>query len=54
MLAGVLEFQRDLISENTKEGVAATEPRARHWGARPRSARTRRPTSSTRTPRTPR
>ncbi|EDX20933.1 MULTISPECIES: recombinase family protein [Streptomyces] len=25
MLAGVLEFQRDMISENTKEGVAAAE-----------------------------
>jgi DNA invertase Pin-like site-specific DNA recombinase len=25
MLAGVLEFQRDMISENTKEGVTAAE-----------------------------
>ncbi|WP_171052977.1 recombinase family protein [Streptomyces marianii] len=25
MLAGVLEFQRDMISENTKEGIAAAE-----------------------------
>ncbi|MFI6056488.1 recombinase family protein [Streptomyces violascens] len=29
MLAGVLEFQRDMISENTKEGVAAAEAAGR-------------------------
>ncbi|WP_371666476.1 recombinase family protein [Streptomyces sp. NBC_00289] len=32
MLAGVLEFQRDMISENTKEGVAAAEAADRTLG----------------------
>ncbi|WP_260462433.1 recombinase family protein [Streptomyces sp. TRM72054] len=32
MLAGVLEFQRDMISENTKEGVAAAEAAGRVLG----------------------
>ncbi|WP_405692575.1 recombinase family protein [Streptomyces sp. NBC_00057] len=48
MLAGVREFQRDMISENTKEGVAA-EAAGRTLGRPPRSTGTRRPTSSTRT-----
>lgn len=32
MLAGVLEFQRDMISENTKEGVAAAEAAGKTLG----------------------
>ncbi|MGD6765963.1 recombinase family protein [Streptomyces sp. BH097] len=32
MLAGVLEFQRDMISENTKEGVAAAEASGKTLG----------------------
>jgi putative DNA-invertase from lambdoid prophage Rac len=32
MLAGVLEFQRDMISENTKEGVAAAESAGKTLG----------------------
>jgi putative DNA-invertase from lambdoid prophage Rac len=32
MLAGVLEFQRDMISENTKEGVAAAEAAGKRLG----------------------
>jgi putative DNA-invertase from lambdoid prophage Rac len=32
MLAGVLEFQRDMISENTKEGVAAAEAAGKSLG----------------------
>lgn len=32
MLAGVLEFQRDMISENTKEGVAAAESTGKTLG----------------------
>ncbi|WP_326809671.1 recombinase family protein (plasmid) [Streptomyces sp. NBC_01186] len=46
MLAGVLEFHRDVISESTKEGASLPpRPRTRRWGARPCPARTRRPTS---------
>jgi len=32
MLAGVLEFQRDMISENTKEGVAAAKAAGKTLG----------------------
>lgn len=32
MLAGVLEFQRDMISENTKEGVAAAQAAGKTLG----------------------
>jgi DNA invertase Pin-like site-specific DNA recombinase len=32
MLAGVLEFQRDMISENTKEGVAAAQAAGKSLG----------------------
>lgn len=32
MLAGILEFQRDMISENTKEGVAAAEAAGKTLG----------------------
>ncbi|MEU9338883.1 recombinase family protein [Streptomyces sp. NPDC048290] len=32
MLAGVLEFQRDMISENAKEGVAAAEAAGKTLG----------------------
>jgi DNA invertase Pin-like site-specific DNA recombinase len=32
MLAGILEFQRDMISENTKEGVAAAEASGKTLG----------------------
>ncbi|MFJ7278535.1 recombinase family protein [Kitasatospora sp. NPDC098663] len=32
MLAGVLEFQRDMISENTREGVAAAEAAGKTLG----------------------
>ncbi|MFE7268534.1 recombinase family protein [Streptomyces sp. NPDC057592] len=36
MLAGVLEFQRDMISENTKDGVAAARAEGKTLGRPPR------------------
>ncbi|MFI6663153.1 hypothetical protein ACIBL8_47655 [Streptomyces sp. NPDC050523] len=35
MLAGILEFQRDMISENAKEGVAAAEASGKTFGPPP-------------------
>ncbi|MDK9496156.1 recombinase family protein [Streptomyces katrae] len=42
VLAAVLEFQRDMISENTREGVAAAAAAGKTLGAPPRSTRARR------------
>ncbi|QFY14450.1 hypothetical protein GBF35_23945 [Nonomuraea phyllanthi] len=53
VLAVVLEFQRDMISENTREGVAAAEAAGKTLGrpaAPPPSTRARRPPSWLPTP----
>ncbi|MEU5994925.1 recombinase family protein [Spirillospora sp. NPDC047418] len=53
VLASVLEFQRDMISETTRQGVAAAESSGKTLGAPPPSMTARPPRSSPPTPKAP-
>ncbi|GAA3603989.1 hypothetical protein GCM10022419_105700 [Nonomuraea rosea] len=53
VLAAVLEFQRDMISENTREGVAVAKTAGKPSAAPPPSTRTRQPPLSRSTARVP-